>query len=735
MKKVISTLLILLINFSVIIAQNKPITYFVKKDGVSLWGYKTSYSAKDWLFQPILEHAGDFGKNNYAIIKKDGAYNLVDLNMNLILPEWSSTKPEVIEGFIVAQSGKTCKLYDMEGKQLYSNTTIAPVCVELYRHTDSSDDATKTYKRKLIGFSIGGGTLTYKSYKLLYPDLTTTSKLTSYLPIRSAGGLVLFVDKTNARNTPLHGVVTDAEGNIVDEIDGQPQLARIMKWENKPSKYQQLEQDYKGVIPAFLVGTDDVYKAKGWARVAGVQFIEGKSLKYYHEAEEKWHGAAYKMAQKPEIIESYNRLVIAPLYRQLDKNSKSVAYHKTQPVAKKVSLSENEGVYFFTTDGKTPLSTNPTMYRNVEPIKFTENYICHTETGAEVINKNGIKLITDSSTDFEDFGNNFIKGADNKGNYRLYTGNGTMVGGDSYQDIILSETTFGDVFYFVTNGGQWKAWAPGHAETEPRMRAYDYVSQPDKDGNVDIVFNGYTGTYNLANSTTVSPEKALFNKAYYGEGKLSDAKRIGIYREVIALDKLTREGYTGAALCNIGAIYEDAGDEDTAFQYYEQSKDAGNDMGEKNWKRIRNNRRLERFSAVANAIAGVTSSFVSGMSGVTGTMPTTQYTGYAEGYGSLTDNDNTGSGYSSSYYQNQYDNWERRAQSAYNSLTNLGSRYKENGREKSGSTHQSMSSSNYVQQKKSLRTAQSEMKSIRQKARRDGVTINQSHWETVSVSY
>ena len=94
-----------------------------------------------------------------------------------------------------------------------------------------------------------------------------------------------------------------------------------------------------------------------------------------------------------------------------------------------------------------------------------------------------------------------------------------------------------------------------------------------------------------------------------------------------------------------------------------------------------------------------------------------------------------GSGKSASYYQSQYDRWANLAQRHYNSLTTTGYRYKNKSGDRKGSTAAGMSSSNYTRQKRSLREAQSEMRKIRNEARRNGVTIRQSQWETATVDY
>ncbi|WP_302566961.1 tetratricopeptide repeat protein [Culturomica massiliensis] len=106
-----------------------------------------------------------------------------------------------------------------------------------------------------------------------------------------------------------------------------------------------------------------------------------------------------------------------------------------------------------------------------------------------------------------------------------------------------------------------------------------------------------------------------------------------------------------------------------------------------------------------------------------------------------TQNENTAtvsvpSGEGGAYYQNQYKNWERRAQANYRSLTNLGISLKnKRTNERTGNTGQGMNSGNYVLMKKNLREAQNQMRNIRQQASRDGVTIPQSAWETATVSY
>lgn len=85
--------------------------------------------------------------------------------------------------------------------------------------------------------------------------------------------------------------------------------------------------------------------------------------------------------------------------------------------------------------------------------------------------------------------------------------------------------------------------------------------------------------------------------------------------------------------------------------------------------------------------------------------------------------------------ESQYKLWENRAKKNYESLTNLGGKVKKGGKDVGGSTGQSMSSSNYTEQKRLLREAQSEMEKIRKKASKQGIKIKKSEYEDVKVKY
>lgn len=139
----------------------------------------------------------------------------------------------------------------------------------------------------------------------------------------------------------------------------------------------------------------------------------------------------------------------------------------------------------------------------------------------------------------------------------------------------------------------------------------------------------------------------------------------------------------------------------------------------------------ERSSPRSNTFWDALGNFANMLSSFTGGSNAYQsYSSFSSGYGS-----SSSGGASSGNYQSQYDRWAQRAESNYNSLTNLGySATRKNG-SKHGGTLQSMNGGNYVQMKKNLRDAQREMLRIRRTAARNGVTIRESPWETATVNY
>lgn len=151
-------------------------------------------------------------------------------------------------------------------------------------------------------------------------------------------------------------------------------------------------------------------------------------------------------------------------------------------------------------------------------------------------------------------------------------------------------------------------------------------------------------------------------------------------------------------------------------------------------KASRKERNLERtkmaftiigtVAAVALTVVGITNAIENDM----------EFDGssYSSGESYDSGSSSGGSGFD---YQAAYDRWERVAKGHYESLTLLGGSHTDKSGNHSGSAGQGMSGSNYVSMKKNLRDAQREMKHLRMEASSKGIKIQQSKWETATVSY
>lgn len=85
-------------------------------------------------------------------------------------------------------------------------------------------------------------------------------------------------------------------------------------------------------------------------------------------------------------------------------------------------------------------------------------------------------------------------------------------------------------------------------------------------------------------------------------------------------------------------------------------------------------------------------------------------------------------------YEDTYRRYERLAESHYNSLTTLGYRSQDSNGISGGTGSMTNVGGSIVSMKMNLSNAQKEMRRVRQEAAQNGVIIQQSHWETATVT-
>lgn len=316
----------------------------------------------------------------------------------------------------------------------------------------------------------------------------------------------------------------------------------------------------------------------------------------------------------------------------------------------------------------------------------------------------------------------------------------------------------------------------------PFSRKYNSIfyfnekDHPDK-GYFKVEKDGYTGAVDLKGNEIVSPNKyksLIYISGNY-KGKLPNSdeweiatngvSKSSTTKDLAVLDRQARDEFKNGnydkakdlfyeifmtdktqldALSSYACCLNNLGYYDSAIEVYDMvlSLDSDNEYALSNKEISENNKRKianqqseysnnqSNDQSIWDALGNASAAFLNAMqsNGQGGYNNYDGYNSYGSGY-------NSGSNSSSSNYEQQYRNWERRAEQNYNSLTNLGYSATSKNGSKKGNSGQGASVSNYNRMKSALRDAQREMRNIRQKARQAGVNIPQSKWETATVSY
>lgn len=304
-----------------------------------------------------------------------------------------------------------------------------------------------------------------------------------------------------------------------------------------------------------------------------------------------------------------------------------------------------------------------------------------------------------------------------------------------------------DAIFFPLNGVgvavlDGKYWLLDNRGGIISNRWYHSIDNYSQKGQVTAQLYGYQ-TQLTAEGKEVTPIlEQIFDEAYDIPLSGDVQKKYDKYMLCVNLDEGNKEGYCSLATNNIGALFEDLGDENTAMTYYLKARDMGNTTAKNNVKRIRMKRAAVALQQIGQAMSETAQAQVQTQSG-SNTYVIQQTVGTGDGYsyaGGAYGGDvsaSSGSKQSYDYYKNMYDRWERNARSAYESLTNTGYKVKneKSGKDVDGSAAGSWGIVSFSGMKRNLLTAQREMRELRRKAQRDGYNIPQSNYETVHVSF
>ena len=258
-------------------------------------------------------------------------------------------------------------------------------------------------------------------------------------------------------------------------------------------------------------------------------------------------------------------------------------------------------------------------------------------------------------------------------------------------------------------------WVLSHNGNVFSLHPYDDLVWIKEKNRYYGSLNGYSTYIDIVGKEENSIALRVFNEAY-GMPDANFHEKLMRYNEVLEIDIHNKENLKASALNNIGVMYSNAGDENTALNYFDQAAKLGDKNGIDNAKNIRKARkaaeRAERMEMIGNALGQMADAFANASS-------STQSNGGYSSYSSGGDNYSSSGSNAASNRQMAYDNMARRAEKLYNDLKN-----------KKGYTGSSRTYSVDVSTYNKLRR---DMREYRVKAQREGITLRKSPYEDLGI--
>lgn len=689
----------------------------VKKAGNGKYGYYD----KDGkcVIAPVYDFALGFNNDTQMldIVRKDAKYTFIDRENHIVFDEWFDNATSFVDRMaVVTQAGKSW-IIDYMGKR------ISPVYASV-----------KAYRRdgQLVGFCVED-TLDKKfafvdasfhkvfggDYEQLYPYVFK--------------GVTVFIVKKNAR----WGTVNLKGESVVPCI-----------YESLQANNAESPLSYKIGYNKFRkmnIKTDDLQflEVSDGTKHGVISFLgeELLPLKYSSSYDLRYKGMPKNFKK---LIKPYIDSMVADGYadvqaRYLASSTQELMTQNTLilnqlPIEirkpEKVNYAKNKQGYYYLYYVTSKKKVNTALYQSLEKLKG--NYLVMKNGLYGVIDLTGKTVIP---CDYEKLE---VWGDDGNGGVLLLATQKNKKGILSEYGIMCTPLQYDEIYfpiggYGLALSGDKKKLVNSRGRVVGK-RMYDQIDNYTTPGSPIGWLAGYASELDQNGDEKNNILQQIFKKAY----DLPDSEAQQKYDLFCLCMKLDQQdGVAGASACNIGVLYANMGNEDEALKYYDKAARLGNSQGRKNAKSIRTNRTLNKIQQIGAALTQVAQ-------GVTGVQNGTfqqninmdaggdLYT--ATGTGLYGENDKKGGG-NAAFYNSNYQRWERRAESVYNSLTLLGTKVKDKNGNRSGSTNASWNSANYTSLKRNLREAQREMQKTRTEARRNGVTIQQSKWETATVSY
>ena len=512
----------------------------------------------------------------------------------------------------------------------------------------------------------------------------------------------IFISKTQTRNK-MNRLYFDKNGNELNAISYSKSSKGLVIFKGENDKYGFKNADTGTIITApqysgslFDIWIKDhiiVFTSKGFALInaSGEKVLEADQLSYEDNyilsltCEPKWQYGLYSLTGEEIIPTKYNNIfnIVDDWYRcEIDDGQ--VAFNiKTK--------KKYPGKHFTYSDGMIKVSQEDGDYYYINAA--TSNRLADTYKYAHDFSE-GLAVVEKD--------------------------------GDGYKRIINKQgkTILRETEDFEIEGS---IFSEGVIATRYK---YNYCYMYNPLGHGDYVYNQRGATNKTIDIWFKEGLEAINKKRY------SEAKEI-FYRIIMNAPE------NGMAINNYGVCLSNMGYKEEALEAYTMAFDLNpnNTTAKNNMENMKNEllqqqqEQTETESEENNS--GTFWDALASFGNLLGQMAG-NYAGqnadnsYSSGYSG---HNNSSSSNNASSYQTQYSRWESIAERHYNSITNTGFRARDKQGNRGGSAMQGTNSGNYVQMKKSFRDAQRQMRNIRNDAKRHGVTITQSKWETATIAY
>lgn len=715
--KMKGTLLVLVLLLTAVQASLRAQVLESKKAANGKYGFYT----KDGIcvIPPLYDNAYDFYSEEQLVtlIIQESKYNYIDRQNNVLFKEWFDRAELFSHRAAIVRKDKECYVIDYTGRR------ISPVYTAINRCKSGSKELGFLVRNPANGL-----------YSLVdYAFRPIINGEYEEMQFHLLHGVTVVVVKKEGRYGTLN-----LKGETVIPLN-----YHAMEYKNIESNVR-YKVGYKrygktGVETAdmgFLEVSDGTFH--GVVDLLGKELVPMKAKNSY-KLRYSYEPKAFLQSLKP-YVEQMRASNYAPVReRYAEGVEKTIGETNEQMVLQlpaqirqpeKILYAKEKkgGYYFYYAQSKKRIDN--IIYQNLRELRT--GYLVKKNNKYGMVDKTGKSLLPCEYEQMEVWSD-----SSSVGSLFLVVKDGKKGIVDEY-GVFCTPVSYDDIYYPI--GGYGQALSGGKARLvndRGRVvgkRAYDYIDNYTKPASPVGYLAGYSSVLDSNGNEVDNIPTQIFNKAY-GLPDSETQQKYDLYCLCIRLDD-GADGVAGASLCNIGVLYQGMGDEDKALSYYDQAARKGNDQGRKNAKSIRSNRTIQKLQMIGDALTQAAQT-MAGQQGSAFQQNVNMSAGgnlYTETGTNVYGGEQTGKG-NAGMYNSIYKRWERNAESCYSALTVTGTRARDKEGNRSGSANGTWGSVTYTGMKQNLRKAQSEMRKTREEARRNGVIIQQSKWETATVSY